>query len=88
MAIIKHVPSQNRNYPDVIEYLTMQHNEETGAVILDAQGEMLEREGYLIQGINCTPENFAELCLRDRFRFCVKGYESEVTTHQYGSSSS
>lgn len=83
MAIIKHVPSQNRNYSDVVEYLTMQHDEKTGAVILDAQGEMMGRDGYLIQGINCTPEDFAELCLRDRLRFDVKGYASEVITHQY-----
>lgn len=83
MAIIKHLTSQNRNYSDVVEYLTMQHDEETGAVILDAQGEMMEREGYLIQGINCTPEDFSEMCLRDRLRFGVKGYDSEVTTHQY-----
>jgi len=67
----------------VVEYLIMQHDEETGAVILDTCGEMMEREGYLIQGINCTPEDFAELCLQDRLRFGVKAYESEVTTHQY-----
>ena len=83
MAIIKHVPSQNKNYSAVIEYLTMQHNEETGAVILDENGDMIEREGFLIQVINCTPEDFAELCIRDRLRFGVKGYASEVTTHQY-----
>lgn len=83
MAIIKHVPSQNKNFSSVIEYLTMQHNEETGAVILDKNGNMIEREEFLIQGINCTPEDFAELCIRDRQQFGVKGYASEVTTHQY-----
>lgn len=83
MAIIKHISSKNKNYSDVIEYLIMQHNEETGAVILDEYGEMIEREGYLIQGINCTTDDFAEQCLLDRIRFGVKGYESEVTTHQY-----
>lgn len=83
MAILKHVPSQNKNYSAVIEYLTMQHDEETGAVILDENGDMIEREGFLIQGINCTPDDFEELCVRDRLRFGVKGYASEVTTHQY-----
>ena len=83
MAIIKHVASQNRNYSDVVDYLTMQHDKETGTVILDTYGERMEREGYLIQGINCSPEDFAEHCIRDRFHFGVKGYESEITTHQY-----
>ena len=83
MAILKHVPSHNANYSDVIDYLTKEHDEDTNKPILDAHGQMVERDEYLIEGINCTPENFAEMCIADCIRFKVNRSKSDVTTHQY-----
>lgn len=83
MAILKHVPSHNANYSDVIDYLTKEHDEETNKPLLDEHGQMVERSEYLIEGINCTPENFAEMCITDCIRFKVNRSESDVKTHQY-----
>lgn len=83
MAILKHVPSRNKRFHDVILYLTKKHDEDTGKPILDEHGEMIDRERFLIDGINCTPEDFAELALKDAVHFNANRSESDVTTHQY-----
>ena len=83
MAIIKHVPSQNARYSDVVDYLTKQHDEETGKPILDEFGCMIDREEFLIAGINCTPDDFAEKCFMDSLRFRANQKPSDVKTHQY-----
>lgn len=83
MAILKHIASHNARYSDVIDYLTKEHDEETGEAILDEYGQMIDRKEYLIEGINCTPENFAELCLKDSIRFNTNRTEKDVKTHQY-----
>lgn len=83
MAILKHIPEHNPLFDAVLSYLTQAHDEQTGKVILDENGYPMEREGYLIAGLNCEPETFDALCLQDRLRFRIKGSPSEVTTHQY-----
>lgn len=83
MAILKHSSSQNARFSDVVDYLTKQHDEETGRAILDEKGQMVERDEYLIEGINCTPETFAGLCLKDSIRFNANRSPEDVKTHQY-----
>lgn len=83
MAIIKHVSSHNANYADVVEYLTKQHDEESGKPILDENGELIDRAEYLIAGINCTPDNFAELSFKDSIHFNTNKRAQDVKTHQY-----
>lgn len=83
MAIVKHVPSHNARYSDVVDYLTKEHDEDTGKPILDDHGQMIDRKEYLIAGVNCTPENFAELCLKDCIHFNTNRAASDVKTHQY-----
>jgi len=83
MAIVKHVPSHNARYSDVIDYLTKEHDEDTGKAILDEHGQMIDRKEFLIAGINCTPEDFAELCMKDSIRFNTNRAAADVKTHQY-----
>lgn len=83
MAILKHVSSHNPNYSAVIDYLTKEHDEETGKALLDEYGQMVERDEYLIEGINCTPENFALMCEMDSFRFRTNRNKTDIKTHQY-----
>ena len=83
MAILKHVPSHNPKYSAVIDYLTKEHDENTGKALLDEHGQMVDRDEYLIEGINCTPDNFAELCVKDCIRFKANRKESDIKTHQY-----
>ena len=83
MAILKHVPSHNPKYSAVIDYLTKEHDEKTGKALLDEYGQMVDRDEYLIEGINCTPDNFAELCVKDCIRFRTNRKDSDIKTHQY-----
>lgn len=83
MAIVKHVPSHNARYSDVVDYLTKEHDEDTGKPILDEHGQMIDRKEYLIAGVNCTPEDFAEKCLKDSIHFNTNRASTDVKTHQY-----
>lgn len=83
MAILKHIPSHNAIFSDVIDYLTKEHDEETGEPILDEHGQMIDRERFLISGINCAPGTFAEMCLKDCIRFNTNRSKTDVKTHQY-----
>ena len=53
MAILKHIPIKNRYYSSAVEYLTCQFDEYKNEPILDEKGRIMEREEYLIEGINC-----------------------------------
>ena len=52
MAILKHISVKNRFYSDAVEYLTCQFDEYTNMPILDEKGRIMERENYLIAGVN------------------------------------
>lgn len=83
MAILKHKPCRNALYSDAVDYLTKEHDEETGKPILDEHGQMIEREEYLIEGINCTPDDFAEKCFLDSLMYNANKSAKDVKTHQY-----
>lgn len=83
MAIVKHIPSHNARYSDVVDYLTKEHDENTGKPVLDEHGQMIDRKEYLIAGVNCTPEDFAEKCLKDSIHFKTNRAATDVKTHQY-----
>ena len=70
MAIIKHIAIKNSNYDAASDYLTFQHDEGTNKPILDENGNMIPREEFLMQGINCDPFTF--------------GREGEATNALYG----
>ena len=62
MAIIKHIAIKNSNYDAASDYLTFQHDEGTNKPILDENGNMIPREEFLMQGINCDPFTFGREC--------------------------
>ena len=55
MATVKHIKIYNANYDAATDYLTMQHDEFTNKPILDESGEMMPRDFFLLEGINCDP---------------------------------
>lgn len=81
MAICKHIASKN-GFGAALEYLTMQHDQ-NGRLLLDGEGLPIPRDQYLIDGIDCTPETFAPLCLQDRIDFGKSADRKAVDTHQY-----
>ena len=62
MAILKHIASKNTDYGEAERYLIFQHDEYTQKPILDDNGNMLLREEYYLDGINCDPFTFDVEC--------------------------
>ena len=62
MAILKHIASKNANYGSAIDYLKYQHDEFHLVPVLDESGNMLLREEFYLDGLNCRPETFDLEC--------------------------
>lgn len=62
MAILKHIASKNADYGKSLEYLMFQHDELTQKPVLDDAGNMILREEYYLDGINCHPSTFEAEC--------------------------
>ena len=83
MAIIKHQSSKNANYGKAEEYLKYEHDEKTGKVLRDENGDRIQREGLLIDGINCALETF-QLACRDTDEWYGKNQKpGDVKSHSY-----
>lgn len=84
MALIKHIASKNADYSAAERYLVFQHNETTNKSILNAQGQPVFREGYLIDSINCeSPSTFAIECIRSNKEYRINEAKGEIKTHHY-----
>ena len=62
MAILKHIAVKNSNYGQMQRYLLFQHDSHTQKPILDENGDMMLREGYLLDALNCDPFTFNTEC--------------------------
>ena len=83
VATVKHIKIYNANYDAASDYLTMQHDEFTNKPILDDQGEMIPREFYLLEGINCDPYSFNQECQSVNARFGKNQSFAEIKAHHY-----
>ncbi len=61
----------------------MQHNEFTNKPILDENGNMMERDFYLLEGINCDPDNFDMECEAVNEHFGKNNTFKEIKAHHY-----
>ena len=69
MAVLKHLSSKSVEYSKALEYLIFQHNERTQKPILDDKGNMILREKYYLDGLNCHPFSFDRECMQLNLRF-------------------
>ena len=83
MAVLKHIASKNQNYTDALDYLLFQHDEISGAPILDENGNRLLREEYYIDGINCEAMLFDEECEKLNDAYHKNKSFSEIKSHHY-----
>ncbi|MCF0133322.1 MAG: relaxase/mobilization nuclease domain-containing protein, partial [Blautia sp.] len=83
MAVLKHITSKNADYGAAIEYLLFQHNEITGKPILDENGQMLLREEFYIDGLECDPYSFDMACKQTNAAFGKNQKSEEVKSHHY-----
>ena len=83
MAILKHIASKNANYGSAIDYLKYQHDEFHLVPVLDESGNMLLREEFYLDGLNCNPETFDLECeLLNQQHHKNNAYD-EIKSHHY-----
>lgn len=83
MAILKHIPIKNRYYSSAVEYLTCQFDEYTNEPVLDEKGRIMEREEYLIEGVNCGVETFGAECIETNRFYGKNNAVKDVKAHHY-----
>ena len=83
MATVKHIKIYNANYDAATDYLTMQHDEFTNKPILEENGEMMPRDFFLLDGINCDPYSFNQECQTVNVRYGKNQNFGEIKAHHY-----
>lgn len=83
MAILKHIPIKNRYYSSAVEYLTCQFDEYTNEPVLDEKGRIMEREEYLIEGVNCEADTFGAECIETNRFYGKNNAAKDVKAHHY-----
>ena len=83
MAVLKHIASKNADYSDSLTYLLFQHDESVKKPILDEQGNMLLREEYYLDGLNCEPMLFDTECERLNRQYHKNQSYKEIKSHHY-----
>ena len=83
MAILKHIPVKNRYYSSAVEYLTCQFDEYTNKPIFDEKGRIMEREEYLIEGVNCEVDTFGAECIETNRFYGKNNAVNDVKAHHY-----
>lgn len=83
MAILKHIPIKNRYYSSAVEYLTCQFDEYTNKPVLDEKGRIMEREEYLIEGVNCEVDTFGAECIETNRFYGKNNAVKDVKAHHY-----
>ena len=83
MAILKHISVKNRFYSDAVEYLTCQFDEYTNKPVLDEKGRIVERESYLIDGVNCDVDSFGAECIETNRFYGKNNSVKDVMAHHY-----
>lgn len=83
MAVLKHLASKNSNYGAVLTYLLYDHDEKSGKVLRDPNGNRMLRKEYWINGINCDPFLFDAECTRLNNVFHKNQKKEEIKSHHY-----
>ena len=83
MAILKHTTSKNANYNDALFYLLFEHEENSMKPVLDENGKMIRRRGYILDGINCDPFTYAEECRELNEQYHKNQTPEEIKAHHY-----
>lgn len=82
MATLKHIASKNANYGRALEYLIFEHDEK-GTPVRDEEGNMLMRDRFIMDGINCAPFSFDLECKMLNAQYQKNRKSSEIKSHHY-----
>lgn len=83
MAVLKHIAIKSADYSAAVCYLKYQHDERHLKPLLDENGNMMLRNEFYLNGVNCSPDTFDLECemLNDQHR---KNYRyGEIKSHHY-----
>jgi len=83
VAILKHIASKNANYGSAIDYLKYQHDEFHLVPILDENGNMMLRDEFYLEGLNCDPETFDLECELLNQEYNKNNTYDEIKSHHY-----
>lgn len=83
MAILKHIASKNTDYGEAQRYLMFQYDECTNKPILNENGELIPREEYYLDGINCDPFTFDMECKELNAQYRKNQTYNEIKSHHY-----
>ena len=83
MAVLKHLASKSSNYGAVLTYLLYDHDEKSGRVLRDENGNRILRKEYWINGINCDPFLFDAECTKLNNEFHKNQKNEEIKSHHY-----
>ena len=83
MAILKHIASKNANYAEIQRYLMFEHDEDTNKPILNENGKLIPRKGYIMDGINCDPFTFDMECRELNALYRKNESYDEIKSHHY-----
>lgn len=83
MAVLKHLSSKSADYAKALDYLMFQHDERTQKPILDEKGQMILRDEYYLDGLNCHPFSFDQECARLNAYYHKNQRYDEIKTHHY-----
>lgn len=83
MAILKHITSKNADYGEAQRYLMFQYDEYSGKPIVDANGRLIPREDYYINGIHCDPFTFDLECKELNSQYRKNQTYNEIKSHHY-----
>ena len=82
VAILKHIASKNADYGKSLEYLMFEHTE-NGVPVRNATGAMIMREGFILDGINCSPYSYDKECEMLNAQFHKNQKYSDIKSHHY-----
>ena len=82
MAILKHIASKNADYGKSLEYLMFEHTE-NGTPVRNAEGDMIMREQFLLDGINCSPYSYDKECEMLNAQVHKNQKYSDIKSHHY-----
>ena len=82
MAILKHIASKNADYGKSLEYLMFEHTE-SGSPVRNAEGDMIMREGFILDGINCSPYSYDKECEMLNAQVHKNQKYSDIKSHHY-----
>ena len=83
MAVLNHLSSKSADYSKALEYLIFQHDERTQQPILNDKGQMILRDEFYLDGLNCHPYSFDKECVQLNDRFHKNQNYNEIKSHHY-----